>query len=56
MLLSLKNSILFFQVGLEPVAFGEPFQWALGQALTSLIFVCAGKGSANTCGCLGVDF
>lgn len=56
MLLSLKKSILFFQVGLELVAVDEPFQWALDQALTFLIFRCAGKGSANTCGCLGADF
>lgn len=46
--------ILFFQVGLEPVAVGEPFQGALDQALTFLIFGCAGKVSANTWECLGL--
>lgn len=56
MFLSLKKSILFFQVVLEPAAVDESFQWALDQALTFPILRCAGKGSANACGCLGFDF
>lgn len=56
MLLSLSKSILFFQVGLEPVAVDKPIQWALDQAPSFLILGSAEKGSTNACGYFRADF
>lgn len=56
MLLSLNKSILFFQVGLEPVAVDDPFQWALDQAPSFLILGGARRGSVNARGCFRADF